>query len=167
MRTDRGCLEIDFDYCVVAIGTRYPSPIGAAPYNLMMRRLELMCYFNNIRESQVQMIIVKGGGYVGVEVATVLKEYFDENSVRLNRAPPKIEIWTRGNTICPNLNPQARSKVAENLDTKGIKVVTSVEVPSNFSEGSNLNVHVIDCSGVQTTQNKQLYSPCFQQTENG
>ena len=62
-------LAINFDYCVVCIGSTYPAPFKAMGFNLDQRHNEIMQQANEIRDIRYAKVIIVGGGYVGIETA--------------------------------------------------------------------------------------------------
>lgn len=77
----QGSAEIVFDYLVVATGTRLQAP-GSMPYDDKLSSVE---YLRSYQDSVIKAssIVIVGGGAVGVQMATDLKELYPAKEVTL------------------------------------------------------------------------------------
>ena len=104
--------EVLFDYCVVCIGSAYPSPIRSFCGTVALRQEEMRNFSQRLASPGLEKIIVEGGGYVAVETALRAKEV----------AKSPVEIYVRSDTILRNVPKEGQDKARQILTDKGIPI---------------------------------------------
>jgi apoptosis-inducing factor 2 len=110
----------DFDYLVIASGSRYSSPIKEKNLVIASRAKELRQYAQKLIGSQKVLII--GGGVVGVELAAEIIDKFPKKEVTI--------VHSRGELI--ERNPtKAREYAKKFLLDKGVRIIFNEKVTNN------------------------------------
>lgn len=77
----QGSKQIPFEYAVIATGTRLPAP-GSMEHD---EKLPSVKYFQEYQKrlQKAKSVVIVGGGAVGVQMATDLKEIYPEKVITL------------------------------------------------------------------------------------
>lgn len=133
----QGSKRVDFDHLVVATGTKLPSP-GSMQSD---EKKESVDYFK-VYQKGVQTadkVVIIGGGAVGVQMATDMKEVYPEKHVTL--------VQSR-KTVMPKFDSKLHDIIKERFDVLGIELITEnrVIVPKDGfpSDGSEFEVELKD-----------------------
>ena len=105
-------LEIQFDYCVVCIGSAYAAPIRSWASTQRERQAEIQAFGERIAQPNLEKVIVEGAGYVGVEAALRIKE--------ITKKP--VEMYVRSDTILRTIPQAGQDKARQLLNEKGVTV---------------------------------------------
>jgi NADH dehydrogenase FAD-containing subunit len=133
----RGTKRVDFDHLVLATGTKLPSP-GSMQSD---EKKESIGYFKTYQAGvqRADRIVIIGGGAVGVQMATDLKEVYPEKTVTL--------VQSR-KTVMPKYHPKLHEIIKQRFDVLGVDLITEnrVIVPSDGFplDGSNFDVELRD-----------------------
>ncbi|KAJ5689856.1 hypothetical protein N7462_004248 [Penicillium macrosclerotiorum] len=133
----QGSKQIPFDYVVVATGTRLSKPAGMEFDDKRSSVDYLQKHQADVKRAQ--SILIVGGGAVGVQMATDLKEWYPEKKVTVVQSRPRV---------MPTFNPQLHELVSRRFDELGVKLITGSRVaipPGGFpNNGSPFNVELTD-----------------------
>ncbi|KAJ5602238.1 hypothetical protein N7510_011772 [Penicillium lagena] len=131
----QGSKEIAFDYVVLATGTRLAQPAGMKADDKISSVKYLQQHQAEVQRSQSIMIV--GGGAVGVQMATDLKEFYPEKEVTVVQSRPRL---------MPNFHPQLHELIKERFDELGVRLITGsrVTIPSEgfTSNGGRFQVQL-------------------------
>lgn len=108
----QAAVEVLFDYCVVCIGSAYPSPIRSFCGTVALREEEMRNFSLRLSAPTLEKIIVEGSGYVAVETALRAKEV----------AKSPVEMYVRSDTILRNVPREGQEKARQILTEKGIPI---------------------------------------------
>ncbi|KAI9374799.1 hypothetical protein BJX61DRAFT_496401 [Aspergillus egyptiacus] len=130
----QGSGHIPFEYLVVATGTKLAEPAG-------MRDDEKAASVAYLRKHQADVkraksILIAGGGAVGVQMATDLKEYYPEKEVTVVQSRPRL---------MPQYHPKLHELIKERFDELGIKFITGSRIqipPAGFPPTTPFPVHL-------------------------
>ena len=111
-RAWQGSSSISFDYLVVATGTRLAQPAGMKHDDKLSSVAYLQKHQDDVQRSR--SILIVGGGAVGVQMATDLKERFPEKEVTV--------VHSRG-LLMPGFHEQLHALVKERFDDQGVRLV--------------------------------------------
>lgn len=117
----QGSKQLPFDYVVLATGTRLSKP-AAMDDNEKKPSVEyLQKHQADVKRSK--SILIVGGGAVGVQMATDLKEYYPEKDVTVVQSRPRV---------MPNFHPKLHDLIKRRFDELGIRLITGsrVVIPS-------------------------------------
>ncbi|KAJ5212799.1 uncharacterized protein N7498_004445 [Penicillium cinerascens] len=113
----QGSLQIQFDFAVLATGTRLSKP-AAMEYDDKPSSVDyLQKHQANIKHSQ--SILIAGGGAVGVQMATDLKEYYPDKDVTVVQSRSRV---------MPNFHPELHELIQRRFNELGIKLITGSRV---------------------------------------
>jgi NADH dehydrogenase FAD-containing subunit len=144
--------SLDFDYLVLAIGSRYSNVIkpchleaseGAEfDLNTIKGRISsIKSVHNSIK--QASSIVIVGAGLVGVELAAEIAEFLPGKPCFLH---------TKGSTILPSMGRSAQFYSTKWLNARQIHIVYDSELnPSDYQLSAELNQTgeiVFDCTGI-------------------
>jgi NADH dehydrogenase FAD-containing subunit len=133
----KGTKRVDFDHLVLATGTKLPSP-GSMQSD---EKKESIGYFKTYQAGvqRADKIVIIGGGAVGVQMATDLKEVYPEKTVTL--------VQSR-KTVMPKYHPKLHEIIKQRFDVLGVDLITEnrVVVPSEGFplDGSDFDVELRD-----------------------
>lgn len=131
----QGSKQIPFDYVVLATGTRLSKPAAMETDDKPSSVGYLQKHQAEVKRSHSIMIV--GGGAVGVQMATDLKEYYPEKDITVVQSRPRV---------MPNFHPQLHEIVKRRFDEMGIRLITGSRVtipPGGFSNtGSPFDVEL-------------------------
>ncbi|KAJ6089253.1 hypothetical protein N7467_004469 [Penicillium canescens] len=151
----QGSKQIPFDYVVVATGTRLSKP-AAMEHDDKLSSVEYL-QKHQAGVKAAQSILIVGGGAVGVQMATDLKEYYPEKEVTVVQSRPRV---------MPNFHPQLHDLIKRRFDELGIKLITGSRVtlpPGGFpNDGSTFQVQLTN----GTTESTQFVILATGQTPN-
>ena len=131
--------EIPFEHLVVATGTKLPAP-GSMQSD---EKNESVDYFKVYQRgvSRANKIVIIGGGAVGVQMATDLKELYPEKQVTLVQSRDRV---------MPRYDSKLHDLIKKRFDALGVKLVTGNRVvvpPQGFpTDGSDFDVELKDGS---------------------
>jgi pyruvate/2-oxoglutarate dehydrogenase complex dihydrolipoamide dehydrogenase (E3) component len=109
-RAWEGSEIVPFDYLIIATGTRLPAP-GSMDSDEKTSSVE---YFQKYQAGvkQAQSIVIVGGGAIGVQMATDIKEIYPNKQVTL--------VHSREH-VMPVYDPRLHGIIKERFDELGIK----------------------------------------------
>lgn len=84
----KGSSQVPFEYLVVATGTHLSQPAGMKDDDKLSSVAYLQKHQAEIKRSR--SIVIVGGGAVGVQMATDLKEYYPEKEITVVQSRPKL-----------------------------------------------------------------------------
>ncbi|KAJ5162512.1 hypothetical protein N7492_007904 [Penicillium capsulatum] len=147
--------QIPFDYVVLATGTTLSKP-AAMESNEKLPSVEyLQEHQADVKRSR--SIVIVGGGAVGVQMATDLKEYFPEKEVTVIQSRDRV---------MPNFHPQLHDLIKRRFDELGVKLITGARVsipPGGFpNDGKAFNIQLTN----GTTESTELVILATGQTPN-
>ncbi|KAL4776958.1 hypothetical protein BDW60DRAFT_203059 [Aspergillus nidulans var. acristatus] len=132
----QGSGNIPFEYLVVATGTRLSEPAGMRDNDKASSVAYLQKHQEDIKNAN--SILIAGGGAVGVQMATDLKEYYPAKEVTVVQSRPHL---------MPQYHPRLHELIKERFDELGIKFITGsrVKVPSSgFPRTTPFTVQLTD-----------------------
>ncbi|RDW70683.1 NAD(P)/FAD-dependent oxidoreductase [Aspergillus mulundensis] len=132
----QGSPKIPFEYLVVATGTRLSEPAGMKDNDKISSVAYLQKHQADIKNSK--SILIAGGGAVGVQMATDLKELYPEKEITVVQSRPKL---------MPQYHVGLHELIMKRFDELGIKFVTGsrVKVPqSGFPSTTPFEVQLTD-----------------------
>ncbi|KAL2840370.1 hypothetical protein BJX68DRAFT_246743 [Aspergillus pseudodeflectus] len=109
--------QIPFDYLVLATGTRLTEPAGMRDNEKMASVAYLQNHQNDIKNAQ--SILIAGGGAVGVQMATDLKEVYPDKEVTV--------VQSR-DVLMPQYHPALHGLIKKRFDELGIKFITGSRI---------------------------------------
>ncbi|KAL4884485.1 hypothetical protein BJY04DRAFT_182604 [Aspergillus karnatakaensis] len=139
-RPFHGSSDLPFEYLVLATGTRLSEPAGMRDDDKVSSVTYLQKHQNDIKEAK--SILIAGGGAVGVQMATDLKEYYPDKEVTVVQSRPKL---------MPQYHGKLDQIIRKRFEELGIKFITGSRVsvpPSGFPKTTPFEV--------QTTNNTPL-----------
>ncbi|KAF9884561.1 hypothetical protein FE257_001506 [Aspergillus nanangensis] len=136
-----GSRQIPFEYLVVATGTRLAQPAGMKHDDKLSSVAYLQKHQSDVKRAK--SILIAGGGAVGVQMATDLKEHYPDKEVTV--------VQSR-NQLMPGFHSQLHELIKERFDELGIRLVTGARlvVPSaGFpTDGGAFNVELSNGVGM-------------------
>ena len=84
----QGSRQIPFDYLVVATGTRLVQPAGMRHDDKLSSVAYLQNHQNDVKKAK--SILIAGGGAVGVQMATDLKEFYPDKEITVVQSRPQL-----------------------------------------------------------------------------
>ncbi|KAJ5588013.1 uncharacterized protein N7459_003778 [Penicillium hispanicum] len=113
----QGSKQIPFEYVVLATGTRLSKPAGMEFDDKPSSVEYLQKHQADIKASR--SILIVGGGAVGVQMATDLKEYYPDKEVTVVQSRPRV---------MPTFHPQFHELIQRRFDELGIRLITGTRV---------------------------------------
>ncbi|OQD68739.1 hypothetical protein PENDEC_c031G06450 [Penicillium decumbens] len=113
----QGSRQIPFDFAVLATGTRLSKPAGMEHDDKPSSVDYLQKHQADIKKSR--SILIVGGGAVGVQMATDLKEYNPDKNVTVVQSRPRV---------MPNFHPELHELIQRRFDELGIRLITGSRV---------------------------------------
>ncbi|KAJ5186116.1 hypothetical protein N7472_010956 [Penicillium cf. griseofulvum] len=151
----QGSKVIPFDYVVLATGTRLSKPAAMDDDDKASSIDYLQKHQADVKRSQ--SILIVGGGAVGVQMATDLKEYYPEKEVTVVQSRPRV---------MPSFHHGLHGLIKRRFDELGIRLITGSRVtipPGGFpNDGSTFDVHLTN----GTTESTQFVILATGQTPN-
>ncbi|OOO06582.1 amid-like NADH oxidoreductase [Aspergillus oryzae] len=152
----QGSRQIPFDYLVVATGTRLVQPAGMRHDDKLSSVAYLQNHQNDVKKAK--SILIAGGGAVGVQMATDLKEFYPEKEITVVQSRPQL---------MSGFHEGLHELVKERFDELGIKFVTGarVKIPAEgypteggafnveLTNGTQLSTEFVICATGQTPNN--------------
>ncbi|RAQ50858.1 amid-like NADH oxidoreductase [Aspergillus flavus] len=152
----QGSRQISFDYLVVATGTRLVQPAGMRHDDKLSSVAYLQNHQNDVKKAK--SILIAGGGAVGVQMATDLKEFYPEKEITVVQSRPQL---------MSGFHEGLHELVKERFDELGIKFVTGarVKIPAEgypteggafnveLTNGTQLSTEFVICATGQTPNN--------------
>ncbi|KAE8327295.1 hypothetical protein BDV39DRAFT_175743 [Aspergillus sergii] len=152
----QGSRQIPFDYLVVATGTRLVQPAGMRHDDKLSSVAYLQSHQNDVKKAK--SILIAGGGAVGVQMATDLKEFYPEKEITVVQSRPQL---------MSGFHEGLHGLVKERFDELGIKFVTGarVKIPAEgyptqegpfnveLTNGTQLSTEFVICATGQTPNN--------------
>ncbi|KAF7623714.1 putative amid-like NADH oxidoreductase [Aspergillus flavus] len=152
----QGSRQIPFDYLVVATGTRLVQPAGMRHDDKLSSVAYLQNHQNDVKKAK--SILIAGGGAVGVQMATDLKEFYPEKEITVVQSRPQL---------MSGFHEGLHELVKERFDELGIKFVTGarVKIPVEgypteggafnveLTNGTQLSTEFVICATGQTPNN--------------
>lgn len=133
----QGSQQIPFEYVVLATGTRLSKPAAMETDDKQSSVEYLRKHQGDVKKSRSIMVV--GGGAVGVQMATDLKEYYPEKEVTVVQSRPRV---------MPNFHPQLHEIVKRRFDELGVRLITRSRVmipPEGFpNDGTSFDVKLTD-----------------------
>lgn len=131
----QGSTQIPFDYVVVATGTRLSKPAAMEHDDKPSSVQYLQSHQADVKRSK--SILIVGGGAVGVQMATDLKEFYPDKEVTVVQSRPRV---------MPNFHPRLHEIIQKRFDELGIKLITGsrVMIPTGGfpNDGSTFDVEL-------------------------
>ncbi|KAI5294171.1 hypothetical protein KEM52_004559 [Ascosphaera acerosa] len=127
-----GSTKLPYAYLTIATGTQLAAPSNM-PANDKKSGVE---YLQSHQQAvaKAQDIVIVGGGAVGVQMATDIKEWFPSKEVTVVQSRARV---------MPNFHPQLHELVKRRFDELGVRLITGarVNVPSTVpNDGSAFQV---------------------------
>ncbi|KAJ5260558.1 hypothetical protein N7478_012163 [Penicillium angulare] len=139
----QGSKQIPFEYIVLATGTRLSKPAAMDDDDKPSSVKYLQNHQAGVK--QAKSILLVGGGAVGVQMATDLKEYYPEKNITVVQSRPQL---------MPSFHHKLHEIVKCRFDELGIKLITGARVniplegfPNN---GTPFNVQLTNGDSVST-----------------
>ncbi|KAF4153584.1 hypothetical protein CNMCM8927_005633 [Aspergillus lentulus] len=135
--------QIPYDYLAIATGTRLAQPAG-------MKNDDKVSSVEYLRNHQADIeraksILIVGGGAVGVQMATDLKEYYPDKDVTLVQSRARV---------MPQFHEQLHALIKKRFDELGVRLIVSARasVPSEGfpTDGKPFDVQLTNGSKVST-----------------
>lgn len=165
----QGSKQIPFDYVVVATGTRLSKPAAMEHDDKPSSVKYLQNHQADVKRSR--SILIVGGGAVGVQMATDLKEYYPDKEVTVIQSRPRV---------MPNFHHGLHEIIQKRFDELGIRLITGSRVkipPGGFpNDGSTFDVQLTNGTTESTefvilatgqTPNNQLVADLEPSTADG
>lgn len=151
----QGSKQIPFDYVVVATGTRLSKPAAMEHDDKQSSVEYLQNHQADVKQSK--SILIVGGGAVGVQMATDLKEYYPDKEVTVVQSRPRV---------MPNFHPRLHEIIEKRFEELEIRLITGsrVRIPSDGfpNDGSTFDVELTN----GTTESTQFVILATGQTPN-
>jgi NADH dehydrogenase FAD-containing subunit len=150
----QGSNQIPFDYVVVATGTRLSKPAAMEHDDKPSSVDYLQKHQADVKRSK--SILIVGGGAVGVQMATDLKEYYPDKEVTVVQSRPRV---------MPSFHPRLHEIIQKRFDELGVRLVTGSRVkipPGGFPNGNTFDVQLTN----GTTESTELVILATGQTPN-
>ncbi|KAJ5684893.1 uncharacterized protein N7477_001238 [Penicillium maclennaniae] len=113
----QGSRQIPFEFAVLATGTRLSKP-AAMEYDDKPSSVDyLQKHQADVKRSQ--SILIVGGGAVGVQMATDLKEHYPHKEVKVVQSRPRL---------MPNFHSDLHELIQRRFNELGIKLITGSRV---------------------------------------
>ncbi|CAM1502549.1 Fc.00g045330.m01.CDS01 [Cosmosporella sp. VM-42] len=129
----QGSNQIPFEYAVVTTGTRLPSP-GSMEHD---EKASCIGYFKTYQQAvqKAKSIVIIGGGAVGVQMATDLKEFYPEKEVTLVHSRDRL---------MPLYHPKMDEIIRKRLSKLGVNLITGTRavVPPNGFQNDDTSVEI-------------------------
>ncbi|KAL4802832.1 hypothetical protein BDV18DRAFT_146672 [Aspergillus unguis] len=131
----RGSDQIPFEYLVVATGTRLSQPAGMRDNDKVSSVAYLQGHQRDIKNAN--SILIAGGGAVGVQMATDLKELYPQKEVTVVQSRPQL---------MPQYHVRLHELIKSRFEELGIKFITGsrIKVPENGFPAAPFPVHLTD-----------------------
>lgn len=131
----QGSNRIPFDYVVVATGTQLSKPAAMEHDDKLSSVEYLQKHQADVKRSK--SILIVGGGAVGVQMATDLKEYYPDKEVKVVQSRPRV---------MPSFHPRLHEIIQKRFDELGIRLITGsrVKIPAGGfpNDGSTFDVQL-------------------------
>lgn len=151
----QGSNQIPFDYVVVATGTRLSKPAAMEHDDKPSSVNYLQKHQADVKRSK--SILIVGGGAVGVQMATDLKEYYPDKEVTVVQSRPRV---------MPSFHPRLHEIIQKRFDDLGVRLITGsrVKIPSGGfpNDGNTFDVQLTN----GTTESTELVILATGQTPN-
>lgn len=138
-----GSCQIPFEYLVIATGTRLAEPAGMKSDDKLSSVAYLQKHQKDVK--QAKSILIGGGGAVGVQMATDLKEYYPDKEITLVQSRPRL---------MPGFHMKLHDLIQERFSELGIKLITGTRllIPKDGvpKDGSSFVVKLSNGSQVST-----------------
>lgn len=151
----QGSTMVSYDYLAIATGTRLSAP-GTMESEEKSPSVQ---YFQGYQRqvADASSVVIIGGGAVGVQMATDLKELYPAKKVTLVQSRDRV---------MPKFHPQFHDFITQRFAELGVELITNtrVVIPQDGfpSDGSTVVVNLKDGSQIET----QLVIPATGQTSN-
>ncbi|KAJ5909231.1 hypothetical protein N7495_001913 [Penicillium taxi] len=109
--------EVSYDFVVFATGTTLSKPAGMEKDDKLSSVEYLQGHQADVKRAR--SIIIVGGGAVGVQMATDLKEYYPDKEVTVVQSRPRV---------MPTFHPKLHEIITKRFDELGIKLITDARV---------------------------------------
>ncbi|KIV91141.1 hypothetical protein PV10_05717 [Exophiala mesophila] len=113
----QGSTTIPFEYLAIATGTKLSQPAAMKEDDKASSVTYLRSHQNAIKKAK--SILIVGGGAVGVQMATDLKEIYPEKQVTV--------VQSRAH-VMPQFHEKLHSRVKQRFDQLGVKLITGARV---------------------------------------
>ncbi|KAL1876729.1 hypothetical protein Plec18167_005137 [Paecilomyces lecythidis] len=138
----QGSKEIPFEYLAIATGTVLSPPGNMPSLDKQSSIQYLRKYQSEIKRAK--SIVIAGGGAVGVQMATDLKEYYPNKEVTVVQSRPRV---------MPQFHEKFHGIVQERFDELGVRLTTGarVVIPSDGfpNDGSTFQVKLTNGTEVE------------------
>ncbi|RHZ53003.1 NAD(P)/FAD-dependent oxidoreductase [Aspergillus thermomutatus] len=135
--------QIPYEYLAIATGTRLAQPAGMKDDDKVSSVEYLQKHQADIKRSK--SILIVGGGAVGVQMATDLKEYYPDKEVTLVQSRARV---------MPLFHEKLHELIKKRFDELGVRLITHarVSVPSEGfpTDGKAFDVQLTNGSKVST-----------------
>ncbi|KAL2802572.1 hypothetical protein BJX63DRAFT_425977 [Aspergillus granulosus] len=126
--------QIPFEYLVVATGTRLSEPAGMRDNEKASSVAYLREHQNDVKKAK--SILIAGGGAVGVQMATDLKEYYPDKEITVVQSRP---------LLMPQYHEGLHNLIMERFSELGIKFITGSRIqvpPEGFPASTPFTVNL-------------------------
>ncbi|KAF7158933.1 hypothetical protein CNMCM5623_004112 [Aspergillus felis] len=135
--------QIPYEYLAIATGTRLAQPAGMKDDDKVSSVEYLRNHQTDIKRAK--SILIVGGGAVGVQMATDLKEYYPDKKVTLVQSRARV---------MPLFHEQLHEVIKKRFDELGVRLIVNarVSVPSEGfpTDGKPFDVQLTNGSSVST-----------------
>ncbi|PKS05406.1 hypothetical protein jhhlp_008782 [Lomentospora prolificans] len=114
-RAWQGSTEVPYDYVVITTGTRLPAP-GTMQHDEKALSVDYLKSYQQ-RVQGANKIVIVGGGAVGVQMATDLKEIYPEKDITLVHSRDRM---------MPLYHPKMDQIIRDRFQELGVKAITGV-----------------------------------------
>ena len=109
--------KINFDYLIIASGSRYTNPIKSQNILTVQRSKDIRDFHEKLKVSK--KILIVGGGIVGVELASdIITKYKDK----------KITLIDSNSELIPRNNKKTRNHVKAFLEAHGVSIINNEKI---------------------------------------
>ncbi|QKX63506.1 uncharacterized protein TRUGW13939_10677 [Talaromyces rugulosus] len=139
----QGSTQIPFEYLAIATGTRLKEPAAMRYDDKASSVVYLKKHQDSVKQSK--SITIVGGGAVGIQMATDLKEFYPEKEVTL--------VHSRAH-VMPHFHEKLHGIIAKRFDALGIQLITGSRVvvpPNGFPrDGESVEVELTNGTKLKT-----------------
>ncbi len=148
VKTERGEIDFDYDYLIIASGSDYSPPFKDSDIVLPVRARRLKEDHKKVKEAKKVLIV--GGGLVGVEIAGEILDHYKVPQEK------EIKIIHSKNELIERNNKKTREYAKKYLEKKGVEILFDdkvIKINKNMCEtqkGEKFKSDIIfSCIGIK------------------